>query len=128
MKVEIYRNLHKNCWSVRDNKTGKVIDHVRNIHIKDATLVVRPAGRARVLQEGRKNVHAFVKGEVSTWESKSAISIPLLVDGVPLHICEVVYNPYDHSSFVEKVTGKPVFTATHIFLTSLGKAYMEVSP
>ena len=53
MKVEIYRNLHKNCWSVRDNKTGKVIDHVRNIHIKDATLVVRPAGRARVLQEGR---------------------------------------------------------------------------
>jgi len=116
MKVEIYRNLHKNCWSVRDNKTGKVIDHVRNIHIKDATLVVRPAGRARVLREGRKNVHAFVKGEVCT------------VGGVPLNICEVVYNPYNHLSFVEKVTGKPVFTATHIFLTSLGKAYMEVSP
>jgi hypothetical protein len=116
MKVEIYRNLHNNCWSVRDNKTGIVIEHVRHLHIKDATLVVRPAGRERVLQEGRKNVHAFVKGEVCT------------TGEVPLNICEVVYNPYKHSSFVEKVTGKSVYTATHIFLTSLGKAYMEVSP
>ena len=54
MKVEVYRNLHQKCWSVRDAKTGLVIDHKDNIHIQDATLVVRPAGRKKVLQEQRK--------------------------------------------------------------------------
>ena len=48
--IEVYKNLHKHCWSVRDNKTGKVIQHVRNIHLVDAKLVVRPAGRERVLR------------------------------------------------------------------------------
>ena len=111
--VEVYKNLHKHCWSVRDNKTGKVIDHVRNIHLADAKLVVRPAGRERVLKERRKNVHAFVKGSVST------------VGGVPWDICEVVYDPYKHSSFVEKVTGKPVYHADHVFLSSLGNVYIS---
>ena len=113
MKVEVYKNLHKNCWSVRDNKTGKVIDHVRNIHIKDATLVVRPAGRERVLREQRKNVHAFVKGEINT------------VGGVPINICEVVYNPYKHTTFIEKVSGNPIHNAKNVFLTSLGNVYVE---
>ena len=113
MKVEVYKNLHKNCWSVRDNKTGKVIDYVVNIHLADAKLVVRPAGRKRVLREQRKNVHAFIKGDITT------------VGGVPIDICEVVYNPYEHMSFIEKVSGKPIHNAKNVFLTSLGKVYVE---
>ena len=113
MKVEVYRNLHKQCWSVRDNKTGKVIDHVRNIHLKDATLVVRPSGRERVLREQKKNVHAFVKGEITTR------------GGVPLEIREVAYNPYKNTTFVERVSGEPVYYAEDIFLTSLGRVYVE---
>ena len=60
MKVEIYYNLHKNVFSVRHK--GRVIQHTSMAVIKDAEYVVRPAGRAKVLREGKKNVHAFVRG------------------------------------------------------------------
>ena len=47
-RVEVYRNLHKNCFSVRaltgENK-GKVIDHVQEITLKDVKFAVQPAGR-----------------------------------------------------------------------------------
>ena len=61
MRVEVYYNLHKNVFSVRHK--GRVIQHTKMAVIKDAEYVVRPAGRAKVLREGKKNVHAFVRGE-----------------------------------------------------------------
>ena len=54
MKVEVYKNLHKNCWSIRDNKTGKVIQHVNDVHIKNATLVVRKAGEKKYYVKNEK--------------------------------------------------------------------------
>jgi len=103
MKVEVYRNLHKNCWSVRDNKTGRVLRHVDEIHLLDADLVVRPAGREKVLREKRKNVHAFAKGEVTAW-------IPRLPEGWHLNkdeyeaydTTQIIYNPYLYDSFMLK--------------------------
>ena len=41
IKVEVYRNLHQDNWSVREQKTGLVIDHVPYICIKNAKLIVR---------------------------------------------------------------------------------------
>jgi|TARA_R110000765_G_C18755982_1_gene588471 hypothetical protein len=113
MKVEVYRNLHKQCWSVRSNETGRVIDHVRNIHLKDATLVVRPSGREKVLRERKKNVHAFVRGEITN------------VGGVSLTIDEVVYNPYKNTTFIEKVSGEPIHYADDVYLTNLGNVYVK---
>ena len=88
-RVEVYRNLHKNCYSVRaltgENK-GRVIDHVRSITLKDATFVVQPAGRDRVLREKRKNVHAFVRGYVT--------------DESITHGMRVRYDPYLNDAFV----------------------------
>lgn len=63
LKVEVYRNLTKNCFSVRQN--GRIIFYERTVYLKDVTFVVRPGGRAQVLREKRKNVHAFVKGLLS---------------------------------------------------------------
>ena len=61
-KVFIYRNLHKKCWSVKQN--GKVINHTSKIILMDCEFIVQPAGHAKVLKEKKKNVHAFVKGEI----------------------------------------------------------------
>tara|TARA_R110000851_G_scaffold331869_1_gene506771 strand:- start:153 stop:545 length:393 start_codon:yes stop_codon:yes gene_type:complete len=60
MRVEVYWNLHKKCWSVRHK--GKVIAHQQAVDLKDVTWVVQPAGNARVRREKRKNVHAFARG------------------------------------------------------------------
>ena len=88
--VDVYRNLHKNTWSIRSRTTGRVIAHADNVVVKNVKFVVQPAGRQRVLDEERKNVHAFVRGRIS----------PITTDGViPMltrvaYTVQVKYNPY----------------------------------
>jgi hypothetical protein len=96
-RVEVYWNLHKDCFSVRalsGPDKGRVVAHTRIIDLADVTFVVRPAGRARVLAEGRKNVHAFVRGTVTA-----------SLDGVVTPYTEVTYNPYVTDSFVSRKDG-----------------------
>ncbi len=70
VRVQIYWNLHKDCYSVVSCKTGLLVQHTNGpIVIRDATFVVQKAGRDRVLREKRKNVHAYVRG---TWSEDSA--------------------------------------------------------
>jgi len=109
MKVEIYRNLHRNCWSIRDNKTGKVIGHTDSIHLKDADLIVRQSGREKVLQEKRKNVHAFIKGRIESCEDK--------------HIEQISYNPYKYNSFILTESKKSIFHSDHIYLNDKGEVW-----
>jgi len=109
MKVEVYRNLHKNCWSIRDNKTGRVIRHSNNISLKDAELVVRKSGREKVLCEKRKNVHAFIRGTIESYSY--------------IHKQQIVYNPYKYKSFVLIDSSEPLFYADHIYLNEKGEVW-----
>jgi hypothetical protein len=104
MRVEVYRNLHKHCWSVRSVQTGKVVAHVDVATVKDARFVVRPAGRAKVLRDGRKNVHAFVKGEWVPDEPDKGY------DG------QASYNPKRFGYFRDTVTDSPVHQSPKVFL------------
>lgn len=94
MNVDVYYNLHKHCWSVKDRKTGLVIAHRDEVLIRNATGVVQPAGRDKVRREGRKNVHAFIRGEL--------VDAPTYMQGVARPI---TYNPYKNDTFVYKQTG-----------------------
>ncbi|MCG7852045.1 MAG: hypothetical protein MIO92_05950 [Methanosarcinaceae archaeon] len=58
--VQVYRNLHKKCWSIRQN--GKVRCHALYISMKDCKTIVGEKTRQRVLREKKKYVHAFVVG------------------------------------------------------------------
>ena len=111
MRVQVYLNLHKveddgtKWYSLRDKRTGKVIGHANNVHLKDARFIVNERGRERVRQEQRKNVHAWVEGE--------------LADCV-LTACRTIrYNPYRDKHFNHN--GEPVFTAHTCVLESSGK-------
>ena len=101
-KVRMYWNLHKKIWSVQDCKTGRVTDHVTALTLADAKFVVRPAGRAKVLREGKKNVHAFAVGHISLMNG-----VATCMTGRP-----VTYNPYKNDTFVFADTDEPV-TDTH---------------
>ena len=114
MKVEVYRNLHRNCWSVRHN--GRVIDHVDSISLRDAKLVVQPAGRAKVLRENRKNVHAYIKGTVTLLSDDR-------FNNIPTH--KVTYNPYKYSSFVLNDTEEPIYYAEYVHLNNCGAGYVN---
>lgn len=70
MKVKLYRNLSvrdKRAWSLvalEGPRKGRVIKVVGGAVLKDAKFVVGEAGRQRVIREKRKNVHAFITGEL----------------------------------------------------------------
>lgn len=110
-KYNIYWNLHKNLYSVRYK--GRVIFHAEEIHLKNCSFVVNKAGREKVLREKRKNVHAFVRGEIC-W----------------IRDCigpEISYNPYKSETFVIKNSDTPIFKSDFVSCTiSNGKPKITV--
>ena len=94
--VEVYLNLHKNCFSVRQN--GIVQLHTNYILLRDVNFVVNLTGRARVLRERRKNVHAFVRGYFCT--SRDTFQ------DLDFHWPTVTYNPYHNYSFMAMDRGE----------------------
>ena len=109
MRVQVYYNLQKRCLSIRHR--GRVIKHSKSVILRDASFRVQPAGRERVLREKRKNVHAYVSGELMEdfWftEPSSRIFKKKQV---------VTYNPYKYKTFVEESTGEPVKEAEHVLI------------
>lgn len=112
MRVEAYRNLHTGTWSVRalegpKGVKGRVIAHAKTVCIEDPKFVVQPAGRERVRREGRKNVHAFVRGTLKYYQDDPAPNrMRLANDGWN----NAFYNPYQNDTFVNQV-GEPVHAA-----------------
>ena len=71
MKVEVYKNLRKQCFSIRQK--GKVIGYALVLAMSNVEFVVQQGGRKRVLESGQKNVHAFLRGDIhlcDTYKSK----------------------------------------------------------
>lgn len=87
--VMVYKNLHNGKLSIRQGKY--VVAHVDNVLLTDVSFVVREAGRQRVIAEGRKNVHAFVKGMVVATNTGDHDTTDR----------KVSYNPYKHGYFYE---------------------------
>jgi hypothetical protein len=111
MRVEVYFNLHKYTWSVRSAKTGRVLLHTDKVHINNPTFVVRKAGRERVLREGKKNVHAFVRGDITVFDDFEPDYHPNYLD-----YTLVSYNPYKFDTFFDVYDTTPVRTAKRAFL------------
>jgi len=135
-RVEVYRNLHNNTFSVRLLRPrlgrgdysrwklkGKVIKHHQNwmtLHLQNVKFAVQPAGRDRVRSEGNKNVHAFVRGTVVGAKDYNFIETFKEKCNV-----WVTYNPYQNDTFVASVpdpettftTFQPVLKANLVTLT-----------
>lgn len=67
MRVRVYYNLNRAVWSIKAMEgefKGKVIGYADSVVLSDAHTVVSEAGRQRVLRERRKNVHAYIDGQL----------------------------------------------------------------
>ena len=100
MKVKVYYNLHKHCFSVQHK--GLVIAHKDIVCLENAVFKVSEKGRQRVLATKRKNVHAFVVGD---WIPDCEVA------GVG-----VTYNPYKYSTFVRIDDLTPVCRSSKVRL------------
>lgn len=111
MKVFVYKNLHKNKWSIRNVDTGRVIGHSDNVWLRNPKFKVSIASRNRVLTEKRKNVHAGVEGELIYADELDYTSFfavdefTVLNNNYELLNFPLYYNPYKCESFVNPYLG-----------------------
>jgi len=119
IKVDIYRNLHKKCWSVRSREPGplygRVIEHMKEGVLFDCRFTVGEKGRLKVVNTRRKNVHAFVRGKL-IYGKKLDLALASLG--------EVSYNPYKSGHFYTRGDGKFIHKAKMVrFLKDKVVAY-----
>lgn len=117
MQVAVYFNLHTHLWSVKSLEgahKGLVVAHAGRILLTDVSFKVNEKARLNVLRKQCKNVHAFVIGhlaaiEQATWRYTEQQHVPQawpdIADEDKLFI---TYNPYRHSSFVERQSQEKV--------------------
>jgi hypothetical protein len=119
-KRYFYWNLHRNVWSVMVR--GKVQRHTHCAQLFRVEFRVRPAGHARVLREGRKNVHAFAVAEQASYPSSEGQTFAPLV---PDDWIEISYNPFKGAAFFRKDTGEAVTYAARVVLTDDKRVFAQ---
>jgi hypothetical protein len=61
---DIYLNLHKDCFSLLNRKTGRVESHDRMLVAGGVDFIVQPAGLRLAREHGKKKPHAFIRARV----------------------------------------------------------------
>ena len=119
MKVFVYYNLHRKLWSVKALEgpdKGKVIARLHTVVLHDVVPKVSEAGRQRVLQDKRKNVHAGLVGHYSPSWQKAPRGLCLSNDD------RISYNPYKSGNFYYIQEPNRVYTgSTGAILLATGK-------
>lgn len=104
-KIRVYRNLHKNMFSIQDATTKKVIGYGEGILLKNVKFRVQKKGQDKVRKTQQKSVHAFVVGEFA------GIKTEVLDDYEYIY-----YNPYTTEKFVISVTHEEIDECKSCFL------------
>lgn len=112
-KVRVYRNLHRKCYSVKQD--GLVRCHSDHVTLRDCKFIVSKAGQKRVRDEKKKNVHAFIEGYLCDTHEADKI-----VDGEKSDAQiwsgesawgNAYYNPYTCDTFIDTEDSSPLETA-----------------
>jgi hypothetical protein len=100
--------------------------------LTNATFHVSEPGRQRVLREGRKNVHAVVRGQIDrTYFGRVLRGDPEVPTMSAVFTKEddtavVSYNPYKYSHFVDVKTGAAIESAELAEIE--GRAILAINP
>ncbi len=111
-KFYTYRNLHKGGFSTKQR--GIVCSRFQIAVVRNAQFSVSSASRLRAVDEGRRNVHAFVVS-VEAPEVRQHWFQP------SFELVEVKYNPFKAATFT--VDGKAIYEAAVVYFVE-GRAYV----
>ncbi len=114
--IDVYRNLNRRIWSLRDPRSRLVVERAESVEIADVQCIVHERQRQRAVDEGRRNVHAFVRG--------SLVSLGELVDTRGWH--RVHYNCFRAPYFVSgDFPDAAVLAARWAYFDRNGAAWMR---
>ena len=119
-KVRVHRNLKTGTWSIAiwTPKGWRVRGHATSVELLDADCHVSEAGRARVLREKRKNVHAYIEGIVDLRNMQSTEGAAFPYGNAE----RISYNPYKAGTFTTS-DGEPVYDARCVRLNPNASVY-----
>lgn len=97
-RVRVYFNIHRRMFSVqkKTKKGWRLWCHTDFMFLKNVRFIVNENARQRVLRERKKNVHAFIEGEMGSIEEWDEYRWTAGRDNSK----EVWYNPYQSSTFL----------------------------
>ena len=120
-RVKVYRNLTYKCWTICDAQDGKLYCHADSVDLRDCKFRVQPAGRARVLKEKQKNVHAYVVGKFTDVNFDKAQYFPR-----GYKFAQAFYNPYKVETFVDYHKGTPLHKAARVICKKAADGTMNI--
>lgn len=131
MRVFVYFNLHRKCWSIKaleGERKGRVIGHAHYIDLADVTWKVSEAGRQRVLREKKKNVHAGAVGVLEKWSEWDGATHGVAFGDTTFDRLSltnpdtapdtITYNPYKGPTFYEKYSLVPMKRSAAAYFTA----------
>lgn len=119
IRVFVYKNLHQtrkngqpwySVQALEGDFKGRVVHRSGTVLIRNAKGVVRQGGRRKVLETGRKTVHAGIVGEL----------ISLLPQDFEATGVRITYNPFKYDRFVWLNTGDPFEGSELVYLDESG--------
>lgn len=150
MRVFVYFNLHKKCFSVKaldGVSKGKVVFHADKVMLRNVEFRVSEAGRKRVLETGRKQVHAGVVGDLEgimgeatrvwgdqhiwlgwLWSENWDASDRRYQRFAKARGTAVTYNPYMYSTFVDRYSLQAIRNAPMAYLNKAGRECIAFDP
>jgi hypothetical protein len=129
MDVRIFRNLTFKCYSIQMRVDGawRTVAHAESAEIRNARFHVSEAGRKRVLETGKKTIHAWLQGGLEAWQGAirpagsaaglEAFQRDFLQPAAPR---AVAYNPRRDGSFIWRDNGAPISRASYARLDNRG--------
>lgn len=105
--VDIYKNLHvDNGYSIRSAKSGLVLAHATTITLKNCRFYVSESGRQKTIEQKRKRVHAWVRGELTAINQVMDTSFERTI----------YYNPYVTQHFLDIAANTYIYEEKEIHL------------
>lgn len=116
--VRVFKNWKLGCYSIMQD--GKLKASARQVRLADVELRVRESGRRRMLEQGKRNVHAYAIGLLVDFVHPADGRELGNLEGRGAH-----YDPRRFPAFVDIETEMPVVYARAAQLDERGLIYAE---
>ena len=114
--VRVFRNWKRGCYNIMQN--GRLLASAKQVRLSGVEFLVRESGRARMLQQGRRNIHAYAIGRLVDYTHPSDTHDLDRITGR-----SIFYDPYRFASFVDGDTEAPVTSAETAHFDEHGVTY-----
>ena len=119
--VRAFKNHRLGCYTIVRG-TG-VVACARQVRLEDVEFLVRESGRRRMLERGRRTIHAYAVGRLLSY-----VRLDEPEDLTPVVGRRAAYDPHRFGYFYDRETEAPLAGARFVQLDAQGIVYSGGHP